>query len=474
MSPTADEMLSYFKSANETGRCIGRKELLSYKFTEPLSDGLSCLAALPIEVKHLIPQPYSSLTKDGLVEEIYSSCMDKETNVFDLNLFRQKCMNHIEQNADPSTKSRDREGPIGKRNLRRIRTGTKFWTVLRRVNQPLVHPFDPPKGFSERLAKLRNNNKIKVYHMHSTDRPRWLINQTNDKEVTKFTDMVIVSESENLENIEYLKVYQSKKQNDISILTEKTKSHQSEKILSNSPDVEYIGELSRMDLFGLSAPLQHAPQNIEGLNALQCIEELLNAGCFSRVKWSRTFPSVSDYASIDPDLYEEVKIEIIGLNVSIILSQDRNRNLFSRKSMKHHLAGLALSLIFKDDDWLIMTSNEMKSRLLLNKSPQANTVNVENRNALQCLHELKDSNMFQVKWQFSPTHSTFENVQLRIIPGSKEIEMLIEEDRDIYKTSKSASKQNLAALALYQILGEGYDWREMCLNEMKDIVQRYP
>ena len=92
MSPTADEMLSYFKSANETGRCIGRKELLSYKFTEPLSDGLSCLAALPIEVKHLIPQPYSSLTKDGLVEEIYSSCMDKETNVFDLNLFRQKCM----------------------------------------------------------------------------------------------------------------------------------------------------------------------------------------------------------------------------------------------------------------------------------------------------------------------------------------------------------------------------------------------
>ena len=82
--------------------------------------------------------------------------------------------------------------------------------------------------------------------------------------------------------------------------------------------------------------------------------------------------------------------------------------------------------------------------------------------------------MFQVKWQFSPTHSTFENVQLRIIPGSKEIEMLIEEDRDIYKTSKSASKQNLAALALYQILGEGYDWREMCLNEMKDIVQRYP
>ena len=227
MSPTADEMLDFLKNAEENNQCIGRKELLSNNFTQPLSDGLSCLAALPTEVKHLIPEPYNKLSINGTIEDVYASCMDEQTNVFDLQSFQQKCYELLNLDETP-TKSfnsshdiheQNVEQGIGDKNRKRgrtIRTGKTFWTVLKRVRKPLQHPYAPPCKFSPRLSNLRNDNKIKVFHMHSTDRPRWLMSKKgrgkkDEINESKFTDMSeIISDSsiDSLDNIEYMKVYQ--------------------------------------------------------------------------------------------------------------------------------------------------------------------------------------------------------------------------------------------------------------------------
>jgi hypothetical protein len=480
MSPTADEMLSYLKSAQENGKRIGRKELLHYNFTEPLSDGLSCLAALPIEVKHLIQSPYYSLTENGLIEEIYASCMDKDTNVFDLDLFRQKCLDILSKNEISNPDVNEKETKVDKRRGRKIRTGKKFWTVLRRVNEPLSHPFEPPPGFTDRLSPLRNDSKIKAYHMHSTDLPRWIMNLSekkrfinNEKEKSKFTNMdTIISNTKTLESVKYIKVYQSAQNNNGD--KRKSKSHLKHTEIFSISDIdtfELNNEISRIEKFG-DTPIQpHPDQNIEGLTALQCLLELSVAGCLTTVKWSRTAPSQSAYASVYPELYEEIKLEVKGHIISKVFAQDRNRNLFSRKLLKHHLASIALRHMFSDCDWKALTINEMKD-FAMNDSTERNTVNIDQRNALQCLNELKDSRMFEVTWEFSSSTSTTEIVQLLLTSSTNKLNLTMEEVRDIYKTSKTSLKKSLAASALHQLMGKENDWTTMSLNQMKAYLQQ--
>eukprot|EP00551_Chaetoceros_affinis_P013460 CAMPEP_0203685486 /NCGR_PEP_ID=MMETSP0090-20130426/48567_1 /ASSEMBLY_ACC=CAM_ASM_001088 /TAXON_ID=426623 /ORGANISM="Chaetoceros affinis, Strain CCMP159" /LENGTH=652 /DNA_ID=CAMNT_0050554679 /DNA_START=1111 /DNA_END=3069 /DNA_ORIENTATION=- len=473
MSPTADEVLSYLKDAAEEGRCIGREELLSNSFTEPLSDGLSCLAALPTEVQHLLPKPYRKLAEDGIVEDIYASCMDKETNVFDIESFKQKCMERIVSvEGKPHQINFEEEFSVSdKKGGRKIRTGKAFWTVLRRVNQPLTHPFDPPKSFSDRLSQLRNDNKIKAYHMHSADRPRWLSNkQTSEceskEEKAKFTDMgAVITDSESLEAVEFMKAYQGGSKDKKSKSQLKPRNFiASMSSIGDTDSEEYMNEMSRMRKHQIDPPPSEPERNIEGTNAVQCIQDLSNVGALVKVKWSRKAPSDSTYASIDPELYEEVRLEIKGQHFGFILYQDRNRNLFSRKIMKHHLASIALRKIFPTNDWVNMSASDMKNCLLPNNPAQ---VNVEGRNAIQCLHELKDPKNFYLAWEYTSNNNCSEVVHLNLIPGVSQIQLNIEEVRNIYRTSKSAAKQKLAGTALNQILGDDKDWRNMTVGEMK-------
>ncbi len=477
MSPTADEMLSYLRSAKESGKRIGREELLHDNFTEPLSDGLSCLAALPIEVKHLIQSPYYSLTENGLIEEIYASCMDKDTNVFDLDLFRQKCLDILGKTEISNPNVDEKKSKVDERRGRKIRTGKKFWTVLRRVNEPLSHPFEPPTGFTDRLSPLRNDSKIKAYHMHSTDLPRWIMNlgdkkrfSDNEKEESKFTDMgTIISNTKTLENVEYVKVYQSIQKNGDKRKRKARFQHTEISSMSDINTFELNNEMSRTEKFG-DTPIQpHPDLNIEGLTALQCLLELSVAGCLT-VKWGRTAPSQSTYASVYPELYEEVKLEVKSQIISKVFAQDRNRNLFSRKLMKHHLASIALRHIFLGNDWKELTINEMKD-LAMNDFTEGYTVNIDQRNALQCLNELKDSRMFEITWEFSSKTATTENVQLLLTSSTNELNFTMEEVRDVYKTSKASLKKNLAASALHQLMGKENDWRSMSLNQMKAYLQ---
>jgi hypothetical protein len=485
MSPTAEEMLNYLKDAEDSNRCIGREELLSDNFTEPLSDGLSCLAALPTEVRHLIPKPYNKLAEDGVVEDIYASCMDKDTNVFDINAFKQKCMERIDLNDESNDGSSSQpELKHKRRKGRKIRTGKTFWTVLRRVKKPLTHPYEPPKGFSDRLTQLRSDNKIKVFHMHATDRPRWLRNETkrwrerrqeNLNEAAKFTDMGgIISDSESLENVEFMRAYQSYRKKETKLEKRKSRWHSKGNTETTSindvENEEYINEMARMEKHEITPPPTTPKKNVDGFNGMQCIKELCDIGVLTQVKWSRKAPSHSTYASIDPELYEEVKVEIKGHGFTLVFCQDRNRNLFSRKVMKHHLASMALSQIFSNINWITMSTDEMKSHLVSSNSTQINQVNVENRNALQCLHELKDSGMFEVSWDFSSDSPSTEHVLLNVKSGVEEVNFNSKEMRNIYKTSKATTKQNLAGAALCQLLGSEANWKNMTLSEMKGRI----
>mmetsp|Transcript_9399 Transcript_9399/g.11882 ORF Transcript_9399/g.11882 Transcript_9399/m.11882 type:complete len:1032 (-) Transcript_9399:343-3438(-) len=334
MSPTAEELVSFFRDAKEKNKHVGREGLLSNNFTEPLSDHLSCLAALPTEVRYLLPDNYRHLAESGIVEKIYASCMNNETNVFDLELFRRSCMERVEDNHNHNKAQTYNNNKKG----REVRTGNSFWTVLRRTNQPLTHPFDPPEGFCDRLASLRKDNKIKVFHFHATDRPRWLssetkhrktvINTKNPIDLSKFSDMGgLISHAGNLENVKYISAYKSKSQSVKEVFVEN--------VIEPTSDHEY-------------------------------------------------------------------------------------------------------------------TAQE----------------NVENRNGLQCLHELKDSGFFDVSWMFFPD-GVSETVKLNIKSESKRVNFNVEEVRNVYKTSKSRTKQVLAAVALSQLISNSRDWRTMTLTEMK-------
>jgi hypothetical protein len=209
-SPTAHAVLEFFQRAKAENRTIGRRQLLSEKgsgssntrteangfFSPPVSAGLTCLAALPSQVKHLVPEPYQWLP-DAIVEAFYSQCMDPNNNVFDLKNFERLCEAEIEsigQQPRPATPLPQQRDPAGEDTWssssvvnggddgdddsehgwhgRRIIMGDHYWTVMGRSREPLPHPFEPPLPFSDRLSKLRPDSRIRVSRLFATSEPR--------------------------------------------------------------------------------------------------------------------------------------------------------------------------------------------------------------------------------------------------------------------------------------------------------------
>jgi len=154
------------RKRNRKRHRLGREELLGEAFVPPLNAGLSCLAALPSQVQHLVPEPYRWLSADGSVEDIYASCMDVDANVFDLELFRSLCMERIEvlrlekkkeetkggddtgvyeetstdgtippsnSNSTAANANQSTKGGLMRRGGRKILMGDSFWTVLHRT-----------------------------------------------------------------------------------------------------------------------------------------------------------------------------------------------------------------------------------------------------------------------------------------------------------------------------------------------------
>jgi XRN 5'-3' exonuclease N-terminus len=175
MSPLAKEIAAFFATALAENRSVGQTELYPMESTQcsrPISAGLSCLAALPSHVKHLVPEPYRWLA-DETVEGFYASCMDPKDNVFDIKKFERLCDDALASlNVASET--------FMPNNQRDAAESEHYWTVVSKVPKPLTTPFDPPKPFSDRHAELKSNNKIRIsrYAATSAPRPRDFLNGT--------------------------------------------------------------------------------------------------------------------------------------------------------------------------------------------------------------------------------------------------------------------------------------------------------
>lgn len=162
-SPMPFELVEYLETIDKQGNHrVTRSDLIGQTISAPISDGLSCLAAVPPQAWHIVPDPYSLLVqpdRQKSFDDMYNSCFHPDTRVFDIESFSRKCL------AELATIQPERKvisGQSGSSNGRRIQVGNQFWTVLSRSSVPLTDPFEPPRPFSDRIPKLRKNSKIKA------------------------------------------------------------------------------------------------------------------------------------------------------------------------------------------------------------------------------------------------------------------------------------------------------------------------
>jgi hypothetical protein len=167
------QLVEYLENIEKKGQFkIKCTDLIGHTTSAPLSDGLSCLAAIPPQAWHIVPEPYSLLvhpSRQDSFEELYNSCFHPETSTFDIESFSQKCNAEIlksgitTRNAKAGKSSTSRNAP-GQNNTkgRKVSVGDNFWTVLKYSRIPLDQPFEPPEPFADRIPRLRRNARIRA------------------------------------------------------------------------------------------------------------------------------------------------------------------------------------------------------------------------------------------------------------------------------------------------------------------------
>ncbi|KAL7533816.1 hypothetical protein ACHAXR_005459 [Thalassiosira sp. AJA248-18] len=194
-SPTPFELVDFLANLEEQGmlqvKCV---DLIGRSTTTPLNDGLSCLAAVPPQAHHIVPEPYSLLVDSSTginFEDLYLSCFHNETSTFDMQSFEAKCEAELSKIRKQKNAVKDmplkREKPMTKSEAgRHIYAGSNSWTVLSYSNKPLAHPFEPPamvgqtlmyvlneitpEPFTDRVRRLRQNKKIRASKLPVRDR----------------------------------------------------------------------------------------------------------------------------------------------------------------------------------------------------------------------------------------------------------------------------------------------------------------
>lgn len=172
-SPAPYELIRLLERVQLQGKLkLKSIDLIGKCTTKPISDGLSCLAAVPPQAWHIVPEPYNWLVEPSRRErfdKLYNSCFDEKTNAFDLASFEKRCNRAIskirkERKAERSNEVKKKEAVVAEApgQGRRIYAGSKFWTVLSLSGIPLSHQFQPPSPFTDNVAKLKNNRRIRV------------------------------------------------------------------------------------------------------------------------------------------------------------------------------------------------------------------------------------------------------------------------------------------------------------------------
>ena len=508
MSPTAMDILEFFKEAKKQNRTIGRKELLGDTFGSPVSAGLSCLAALPSQVKHLIPEPYQWLP-DDTVEAFYEHCMDPTDNCFDLKKFERLCENEIAVIRMQRRKSEQSED-VGKEqdhpHGRRIITGDHYWTVIGRTTEPLTHPFDPPRPPAERLSELWPNDRIRVGRVFTLDTPRprkaWGDKPEKGRKNSKghkLGNEIIHSDlgnflkgKESLLDVDYRVGYRKERDAITSRRKNKKKSKAKSQLLKEEAvqlptDVDATVDIpARMEQFNVSNPPLDPLVTVDGQTAMACLSQLSDLKLIGAVKLTMTSPSKSDYASHSPQNYEQMKLLVQRSRLQrgvaqkkLTYEQDRDIHHQSRQALKQHLASLALNdLVGPDYRWNDLTIVDLRNILSKNTlapkrqepkvdvkarmkafnkvfPPRGPIVNLDGQTAMACLKQLGDAGMIgeimftttaPSKSEYASYNPTnYEHHHLVVTKGPDETTSLLRQDL-VYAQDRDLNKQTKQAL----------------------------
>lgn len=167
-SPSALELVSLLEGGH--GEKITRFDLIGDSDVAPLSDGMSCLAALPPQAHSILEEPYSWLVEPSSranFEELYASCFSE--GVFDSKSFADKCSKQI-LNMRSERKISKAETALKRRKTsssrttrgRHIQSSSKYWTVFSLSQRPLDHPFAPPEPICDRTPRLKTNKRVRA------------------------------------------------------------------------------------------------------------------------------------------------------------------------------------------------------------------------------------------------------------------------------------------------------------------------
>jgi len=186
LAPTSFELHQYLETCIKNNITLALDRILPETHIPPLNAGLSCLAALPIVAKHLVPEPYRILTHDNAVEDIYGKCMDATTNVFDIDKFRELCSDELQKIVDKiPAKEIATDLNFQKKNPRsdgrRIRTTSRHWTVLFWSDANSGLGLKPPDPFSDRSNRLKHCSQIRASLLKATVEPKWKISTPSSR-----------------------------------------------------------------------------------------------------------------------------------------------------------------------------------------------------------------------------------------------------------------------------------------------------
>lgn len=268
MSPTAREITDVFERAKAENRSIGPKDLRSAPSTSSVPAGLSCLAALPSNIKHLVPDPYKFLD-DEVIEDFYGRCVDLKTNVFDIKRFERLCevqLREMGHNVDGSDNPFD----------------DQYWTLLHMVPKSLTKPMTPPEPFSDRLDKLKKHPRMRMTKIEAK-RESLLSSPRTEGDTLHSDPGLFLSRVEHIDRVDYRVVYQANNRKirkgsrtDKKLTNRANSSNSNTATKAASPKIERKVDTPgdkgpQMKEFNVQELPAAIPRNTEGLSALSVL-----------------------------------------------------------------------------------------------------------------------------------------------------------------------------------------------------------
>lgn len=378
--------MEFLKQAQQQHKEFGLHELLGEKatFSSPISAGVSCLAALPRQVRHLVPEPYNQIDQDT-VEEYYAECMNPNDNVFDMHKFERLCDDKIRELGLVNGNSRGAED--------------HFWLALSKSRKPVANPINPPPPFSKRLSELRHNDRIQVSRIIAFSEPRkravWNEGTSNGEIRLQAASDIFLKKFEHLDDIRYKQGYRMemiKKRNKKKKRGVKMNLKTTAEIVEEKPPThtkkKRKGQLDvaeRMRSFQIEPAPTDWVTSKDGQTPVACLKQLHDSGLIGPVNWVYQRPSTSAYAAFNPQEHECVSLTVSkgsdpaqsALGENLFYEQDRDINHVSRQAIKQHLASFALCDITGPGvKWSELTFKDLR-HYIVSRQPAETSVDVE-------------------------------------------------------------------------------------------------